>query len=111
MGSHDGRLWIVLTTFPARAAALAAARALVREELAACAQVGADLVSVYRWEGAVQEENEVALALKVRDDRYDACVTRLAALHPYAAPQILGWPAARVAEAYGRWAWEEGGEE
>jgi periplasmic divalent cation tolerance protein len=111
MGEREGRLWILLSTFPDRASALAAARTLVREDLAACAQVGADLVSIYRWEGALQEEAEVALALKIRDDRYDACVARLAALHPHAVPQLLGWPADRVGEAYSRWVWGEAIEE
>jgi len=55
-------------------------------------------------------EREVALVLKVRDDRYDACAARLAALHPYEAPELLGWPAGRVGAGYGRWAFGEEGE-
>ena len=109
MGAHDGGLWVLATTFPDRAAALAAARQLVAERLAVCAQVGADLVSIYRWRGELQEEAEVAVALKVRAESYEACAGRLAALHPYEVPQILGWPADRVGDAYGRWAEEEAG--
>lgn len=107
MGEHDGRLWVVATTLPSRESALDVARALVGESLAVCAQAGAGLVSVYRWRGALQEETEVALTLKVREDRREACLARLAQLHPYEVPELLAWPAARVGEAYGRWAWEE----
>jgi len=107
MGRRDGRLWVLATTFPERARAEAAARQLVAERLAVCAQVGADLLSCYRWRGELQAAAEVAVTLKVRESDYEACASRLAALHPYETPQIIGWPAARVAEAYGRWAWEE----
>ena len=101
---YDGRLWIVTTTFPSRAQALEAARLLVREELVACAQVGEGLVSIYSWAGALKEEAETALALKVASDRLEPCLARLTERHPYQTPQVLAWPAQRVGEAYGRWA-------
>lgn len=97
-------LWVLTTTFPERAAARAAARQLVAAELAVCAQVGADLIAIYRWRGEVREEAEVALTLKVRDSRYAACAARLRELHPYAVPQLTGWPVARIAADYARWA-------
>ncbi len=102
-------LWVLVTTFPRRDLALAAGRRLVAEELAACAQVGGDLVSFYRWRGEVREEAEVAMTLKVRASRYAACAARLRELHPYEVPQIAGWPLARVDPDYARWA--RGGEE
>ena len=107
MGSHDGRLWVVTTTFAGRDQAETIVTGLVEEGLAACAQVGGDLTSFYRWRGRTEFAQEAGVVLKVRDDRLDACLARLAELHPYEVPQITAWPAARVGEAYGRWAWGE----
>ena len=107
MSRYDGRLLVLATTFAGRAEAERAAAVLVGEGLAACGQVGADLVSCYRWQGEVATEREVRLLLKVREDRYAACATRLKELHPYDVPQITAWRADRVDEDYGRWAWQE----
>jgi len=101
---------VLVSTFPDRDRARAAARRLVEEDLAACAQVGADLVTFYRWQGKVQEDDEVALTLKVRRDRLTACADRLRTLHPYETPEILAWPAVYTDSAYLAWAYGEEGE-
>ena len=44
------------------------------------------------------------MQLKVLKNRYELCVGELKLLHPYEVPQIVGWPAARVDEAYLAWA-------
>ncbi len=106
MSRYDGRLLVLVTTLPDREAAASVAAALVREGLAACAQVGPDLVSWYEWEGEVTSAPEVRLLLKVTEELYEACARRLAALHPYEVPQVTAWRADRVGEAYGRWAWK-----
>ena len=54
-------LLMLATTFPDRAGAETVARKLVAAGLAVCAQVGADLVSFYRWQGEVRRDTEVAL--------------------------------------------------
>jgi periplasmic divalent cation tolerance protein len=107
MGRYDGRLIVCATTFPSRASAEEAVRRLVEEGLVVCGQVGADLVSFYRWRGEVQRDAEVAVLLKIRDEDCEAACRRLEAVHPYDVPQIVSWPATRVADAYGRWAWSE----
>ena len=98
---------VMMPTFADRDQARAAARRLVEEDLAACAQVGADLVSFYRWQDEVQADDEVLLTLKVRRDRLTACADRLRALHPYDAPEILAWPAVYADSAYLAWAYGE----
>jgi periplasmic divalent cation tolerance protein len=104
---YDGRLMVCSTTFPDRAQAQAAVTQLVSEGLVVCGQVGADLMSCYRWQGKICHDNEVAVMLKVRDDRLDDCWQRLRVIHPYETPQLLAWRADRVDEVYGRWAYEE----
>ena len=100
----DGGLLVLSTTFPDREQAEKVAGVLVDAGLAVCAQVGADLVSFFRWDGAVCREQEVAVLFKVLPDRYDLCAGELKLLHPYDVPQIVAWPAGRVDAAYLAWA-------
>ncbi len=53
-------------TCPERASALAIARALVEEGLAAAGNVLGGARSVYRWQGAVHEADEAVLVVKTR---------------------------------------------
>lgn len=100
----DGGLQVVTTTFPDRAAAERVAAHLVDAGLAVCAQVGADLVAFYRWQGEVRRDTEVAVVLKVLPERLDLCCGELKLQHPYDTPQIVAWPAGRVDAAYLAWA-------
>jgi periplasmic divalent cation tolerance protein len=97
-------LRVVVTTFPDRESAEKAAELMVDAGLVVCAQVGADLVSFYRWDGAVKRDDEVAVTFKVLQDRFDLFTGELNLQHPYDVPQIISWPAFYVNKAYLDWA-------
>jgi len=97
-------LQVVVTTFPDRESAEKVAGLMVDAGLAVCAQVGADLVSFYRWDGAVKRDDEVAVTFKVLQDRFDLFTGELNLQHPYDVPQIISWPALYVNKAYLKWA-------
>jgi periplasmic divalent cation tolerance protein len=78
---------IVLSNLPPERAD-AIARTLVEERLAACINL-LPIRSVYRWQGAVAEEPEVTLLIKVAADRVAVLTERLRGLHPYELPEIL----------------------
>lgn len=101
-------LYIVATTFPDREVAERVAALLVDAGLAVCAQVGADLVSFYRWEGKVKRSPEVAVVLKVLPDRLDLCLGDLRQQHPYEVPQVVAWEVDHVSREYLAWARGEG---
>ena len=90
-----------------REEALAIGRALVGERLAACANILGGIVSVYRWEGAVAEDEEVALVAKTTRDRVDAAVARVRALHSYDCPCIISLPVTGGNPAFLAWLREE----
>jgi len=100
--SHELR--IVVTTFAERDIAEKVAGLMVDAGLAVCAQVGADLVSFYRWDGVVKRDQEVAVTFKVLHDRFDLFTGELKLQHPYDIPQIISWPAEYVNRAYLEWA-------
>ncbi|MBK8166321.1 MAG: divalent-cation tolerance protein CutA [bacterium] len=102
MSAHE--LLILATTFPDRETADRVVGLLVDGGLAVCGQVGADIVSFYRWEGELRRAAEVAAVLKVLPDRFDLCVGELKLQHPYDVPQIVAWPSAFVSRDYLAWA-------
>ena len=68
------------------------ARALVERGLAACVNVLPGLVSIYRWKGAVEREEERLLVIKTRRDTFAALRDALVALHPYEVPEVIALP-------------------
>ena len=82
----------VYLTAPDRDVALRLARALVDERLAACVNLLGPIRSVYRWQGAVEEADEVAMIAKTTAGQFAALEQRVRALHPYEVPCIVAWP-------------------
>jgi len=101
-------LRILETTFPERAQAEEVTHLLVDAGLAVCGQVGADLVSFYRWDGQVVRSVEVAVTFKILADRYDLFVGELKLQHPYDVPQLVAWPVGWANSAYLDWARGQG---
>ena len=104
---EEGDTLLVYTTMPDRAAALDLARALVARRLAACVNVLDGCTSVYRWEGSVEEANEVPLVLKTRSARYAEVEAAILELHPYELPEILAVPVVRGLPEYLEWVAQE----
>jgi periplasmic divalent cation tolerance protein len=88
---------------PNAVVANALATALVESRLAACAQVLGPMTSTYRWEGAVETEQEQLVLAKSTASRFEAICERVRAEHPYDNPEILALPVVAAAEAYAAW--------
>ena len=88
----------VFVTAPGRESALALARQVVEESLAACGNVIPNVTSVFRWEKKVKEEEEVLLILKTSAEQCPALITRVAELHSYEVPEVLSL---RVDDGFG----------
>jgi periplasmic divalent cation tolerance protein len=67
-------------------------RALVEERLAACVNVLSGIRSIYRWQGAVEEAEEVAMIAKTTADRFASLERRVRELHSYDVPCVVAWP-------------------
>lgn len=95
-------LLAVFTTLPSREQARRLATLLVERQLVACAQIS-EIESVYRWDGAVQQEREFRLMLKAPEARYEAIKATILAEHSYALPAIHALRLDSVHEPYGAW--------
>jgi periplasmic divalent cation tolerance protein len=80
---------VVLTNVPDRATAERLARTLVERRLAACVNLLAPCRSFYRWEGAVQQDEEIPLLIKTTRARYPALEAAIGGAHPAELPEII----------------------
>ncbi len=83
-------LVILYTTWPDAETAEAVARAAVQARLAACANILGPTRSIYRWEGVVQAEAEIAMLLKTPAVMAERLMVFVRENHPYDIPCILG---------------------
>jgi periplasmic divalent cation tolerance protein len=100
---EDNNCVIVLTTLPAGAGLEGLAATLVQEKLAACVNVLAEMKSIYRWDGKIENEREHLVVVKTTARRVAELEARLAELHPYQVPEFLVLPAAGGSERYLAW--------
>ena len=78
-------------------------RRLVEDRLAACGHQIAAIRSIYRWDGAVQDDPEARVALHTRTGLVDAIVARANAEHPYDVPCVIALPVVAGNPAYVEW--------
>jgi periplasmic divalent cation tolerance protein len=78
-------------------------RSLVADRLAACGQHVEVIRSVYRWEGAIEDDREARVNLHTRLALVDAIVARAARDHPYDVPCVIALPVVAGNPDYVAW--------
>jgi len=94
---------IVFVSAPLGEVARRIARDLVERRLAACVNVLSGALSVYRWEGSIEEEEESLLVIKTSADRLPAIELFLADEHPYDTPECVALKPEQVEPRYLTW--------
>ena len=97
------RAVLVYTTWPSAADAEAAGRALVERRLAACVNILPGMISLYRWEGAVERAEEAVMLIKTRASLTDAVFDAVKELHSYDTPAITVLPLESVENSFFAW--------
>jgi periplasmic divalent cation tolerance protein len=80
---------LVFCTCPDTLTARALAHYLVEQRLAACVNLLPPMQSVYRWQGQIEQTEEVQMLIKTCADRLDAVSAAIVQKHPYELPEIL----------------------
>lgn len=83
---------VVYATYPSLSRAEAAGRRIVGARLAACANILPSMVSIYRWEGAMERAEEVVLLLKTTPELAPRVVEAVCNDHPYEVPAVFILP-------------------
>jgi len=94
---------IVLCTCPDAETAAVFSRSLVKRKLAACVNIVPAIRSIYRWQGAVSEDQEVLMIIKSLDSRYEELEAWLLEHHQYDVPEVIALPVSRVSASYLAW--------
>jgi periplasmic divalent cation tolerance protein len=78
-------------------------RSLVEDRLVACGHHVEGIRSVYRWDGAIQDEREARVNLHTRLALVDRIVERANERHPYDVPCVLALPVVGANPDYVAW--------
>jgi periplasmic divalent cation tolerance protein len=101
---------LVLVTAPDLETARILAKALVTSKIAACVNISPGLVSIYSWEDELQEDQEVLLLVKTRQNLIkNQLIPLVHELHPYDLPEIIALPIQGGSQAYLQWICDETG--
>jgi periplasmic divalent cation tolerance protein len=94
---------VVLVTLPDEPAAQELVTRLVEERVVACGNILPGVMSIYRWEGAVERAREALVVFKTTAQGAERLVRRVPELHPYDVPEVLVLPVTAGHEPYLRW--------
>ena len=98
---------LVMTNVPGLSVARVLGRQLVEQKLAACVNQLPGVRSIYRWQGALEEADEVTLLIKTTQARYTELEAAINLLHPYQVPEIIVLPFAGGSQPYLDWIVQE----
>lgn len=99
---HDAPVLVYVTAASVQEAEHIAEE-LVRERLAACANIIPGMTSIYHWKGELQRDQEVVVMLKSRAARVEQISERVKQLHSYDCPCVIALPIVDGAAAYLAW--------
>ena len=83
------------------------AQSLVEARLGACVQVHGPVVSTYRWEGAIHQDEEWSCVIKTTAPLIDDVLEFIADRHPYDNPELTVIPIIAGTDEYLEWITEE----
>ncbi len=93
----------VYATFGTAEEAERIGRQMVEQRHAACVNILGPCRSIYRWQGEVEEADEVAAIFKTTAGHAPLLLERLAALHSSDVPAAVVWPIEQTGESSHQW--------
>jgi periplasmic divalent cation tolerance protein len=101
--SSDTEEIVVFVTTPDEGVAVRIAKSLVEARLAACVNIIKDIRSIYSWQGKIEDDSEVLLVVKTRNEHFDSLSKKIKELHSYSVPEIIALPIIKGSEDYLKW--------
>lgn len=97
---------VVVTTCSNEEEARKICRLLLDARLISCAHIE-NIMSCYRWQGAIHEDAEVRLAMKTQKKHYAEIEKRILEAHSYEVPEIIAFDLCSGYAPYLSWIREE----
>jgi periplasmic divalent cation tolerance protein len=100
---------LIWSPFADEASAANVANQLLDEGLVACANILPPMLSLFAWRGERGQARECGALFKTDASLLDRATARLAELHPYDTPAVLGWRADAAGAPTAQWLGELSG--
>ncbi len=79
------------------------AKILVENKLAACVNIIQNILSVYRWRGKIEEDNEHLLIIKTTEENNTKIIKKVKEIHSYTEPECIGLKIETGSDTYLNW--------
>lgn len=103
VSTSQKRICMVYVPIPKKRIAKKIATKLIREKLAACANILGPSVSLYAWKGKVESSREFIVIFKTTEAKFFKLEKRLIELHPYDCPCIAKIAVSSLNKPYLNW--------
>lgn len=100
-------LKIIFTTCATREDAEKVSKALLKADLVACANIIPGVRSLYKWQGKIEEGDEVIVLFKTRAAKVKDVIAALEGLHSYDVPPIEVLSVEEANKAFHAWIIDE----
>ncbi len=94
---------LVLTTSKDKQEAEKIIRDIIKDNLAACANILGNINSIFWWKQKIEQEQEVLIIFKTRKDKFPQIVSAIKAIHSYSCPEIIAVPITDASQDYLNW--------
>ena len=94
---------IALCTAPDLETAQHLARLMVEQQLAACVNLMPNIISVYQWQGEIEQESEVLMLIKTEEKLIHKLDDLLEQEHPYEVPELISCNIEQASGSYLQW--------
>jgi periplasmic divalent cation tolerance protein len=97
------KIYMVYVTFSSTSEAEKIAEKMVRDRLAACANIYDGIESFYWWEDKFQKDTEAVVKFKTREALLSPLEESIKAEHSYSCPCIVALPIHHASKDYQEW--------
>ncbi|MEE9378829.1 MAG: divalent-cation tolerance protein CutA [Candidatus Lokiarchaeia archaeon] len=95
--------YLFLVTVPNIEEGQKIAKILVETKLAACVNIIQNIISIYRWKGKIEEDNEHLLLIKTTEENSTKIIQKVKEIHSYTEPECIGLKIEKGSETYLDW--------
>lgn len=94
---------MVFCTCPDEDSAKAVAAELIENKIAACVSLLPGVTSMYHWQGKIEQDQEVQLLIKSKQQLFEQICQQIRSIHPYDTPEIIATKISDGDNAYLTW--------